>query len=288
MQFENILFPVDFSTQAADVSPTVKAMAKTFNARLTLLNVVDLPPVWYGESDRALRYGDVSLEEVRQFCLRGLDEFRLRHFHDIDAKVVQVEGDPAVMIRRHIETNPTDLVMMPTHGHGPFRLALLGSVTAKVLHDVACPVWTSCHAEARIADPACCETIVCAVDTSEDSVAIMKAAASLALRFTAKLILVHAVGFGSTPIDSGPGHKSPESEEGQIRARLDSLQRLAGVKVPICMGHGHTEEVVCDAVQRQHANLVIIGRGHHREEKNLFRSRVYWIVRESPCPVLSI
>jgi nucleotide-binding universal stress UspA family protein len=41
MQFENILFPVDFSTQAADVAPAVKAMAKTFNARLTLLNVID-------------------------------------------------------------------------------------------------------------------------------------------------------------------------------------------------------------------------------------------------------
>jgi nucleotide-binding universal stress UspA family protein len=145
-----------------------------------------------------------------------------------------------------------------------------------------------CHAEARIAEPTCCETIVCAIDTSDDSVATTKAAASLALRFTAKLILVHAVAFGSAQLDSGPGDKSPESEEHEIRARLDSLQRLAGVKVPICIGRGHTEEVVCDAVQRQRANLVIIGRGHHREEKNLFRSRVYWIVRESPCPVLSI
>jgi len=38
-------------------------------------------------------------------------------------------GDHAV---RGEETN-IDLIAMPTHGYGPFRRALLGSVTAKVL-----------------------------------------------------------------------------------------------------------------------------------------------------------
>ena len=32
--------------------------------------------------------------------------------------------------------------MMPTHGCGPLRRFLLGSVTAKVLHDVSTAVWT--------------------------------------------------------------------------------------------------------------------------------------------------
>jgi hypothetical protein len=39
-----------------------------------------------------------------------------------------------------------DLVMMPTHGVGTFRSFLVGSVTAKVLHDANCPVWTAAHA----------------------------------------------------------------------------------------------------------------------------------------------
>jgi hypothetical protein len=34
------------------------------------------------------------------------------------------------------------MILMPTHGYGPFRQMLLGSVTAKVLHDSKCPVLT--------------------------------------------------------------------------------------------------------------------------------------------------
>jgi hypothetical protein len=45
-------------------------------------------------------------------------------------------GDPAHAITDFVASNKVDLVMMPTHGYGPFRQLLLGSVTAKVLHDV--------------------------------------------------------------------------------------------------------------------------------------------------------
>jgi nucleotide-binding universal stress UspA family protein len=37
---------------------------------------------------------------------------------------------------------PVDL---PTHGLGAFRRSLIGSITAKVLHDAECPVWTGVH-----------------------------------------------------------------------------------------------------------------------------------------------
>ena len=37
--------------------------------------------------------------------------------------------------------------MMPTHGYGKFRSLLLGSVTAKALHDAKCAVWTAAHSE---------------------------------------------------------------------------------------------------------------------------------------------
>ncbi len=36
---------------------------------------------------------------------------------------------------------------MSTRGEGAFFRFLLGSVTAKVLHEIHCPVWTGAHLE---------------------------------------------------------------------------------------------------------------------------------------------
>jgi hypothetical protein len=72
MQFDNILFPVDFSEQCLQVSRAVNAMAHAFNSRITLLNVLTLPPQFYDSSDRSLVYGEVTLEDVRNSCKERL------------------------------------------------------------------------------------------------------------------------------------------------------------------------------------------------------------------------
>ena len=55
-------------------------------------------------------------------------------------------GDPATAINEYAEAHKVSLIIMPTHGYGTFRRLLLGSVTAKVLHDAKIPVWTAAHA----------------------------------------------------------------------------------------------------------------------------------------------
>ena len=54
-------------------------------------------------------------------------------------------GDPAKKIICFARETEIDLIMMPTRGGGTFRRFLLGSVTAKVLDDATCPVWTDAH-----------------------------------------------------------------------------------------------------------------------------------------------
>ena len=87
---------------------------------------------------------------------------------------VVCQGDPAAVITEFAETHDVGLVMMPTHGYGRFRSLLLGSVTAKVLHDAKCPVLTDAHTE----DPLLwsgrpIESIVCAVDLAPESVGLI-------------------------------------------------------------------------------------------------------------------
>ena len=83
---------------------------------------------------------------------------------------VLVEGDPAIEIVRAAHEGNFDLIVMPTHGYGPFRRFVLGSVTAKVLHDADCPVLTGAHlADLNPATPIFFRNIVCAVDLGPQS-----------------------------------------------------------------------------------------------------------------------
>src|SRR5215467_7356165 len=82
---------------------------------------------------------------------------------------------------------------MPTHGHGPFRRFLLGSNTARVLHDAHCPIWTGVHVdEAAVDDSAPFRHVLCAVDLGEESHKAVCWALTFAREFGAMLTLVHA------------------------------------------------------------------------------------------------
>jgi hypothetical protein len=100
------------------VAPFVNAAVKRNEACLTLSNFVEVPFLWYGA--------------VEAPCALNLNIGCL-----ID------EGDPGSRIVETARASDVDLIMMPTRGRGSVRSALLGSVTAKVLHDAACAVWTA-------------------------------------------------------------------------------------------------------------------------------------------------
>ena len=86
-------------------------------------------------------------------------------FPDQTVRLFVEQGEAGSVIHEFVRHQGTDLVMIPAQGHGPLRRLLLGSVTAKVLHDVSAAVWTG------TASSLTCRTvyksIVCAVDESE-------------------------------------------------------------------------------------------------------------------------
>lgn len=128
---KKILFPVDFSERCASVAPMAETFTRRFQSELTLLHV--LPP-------EAL---DVPFTPAQA----ALETFAAHKLAGIETKQVLLHGDPAGEIVRFAQEQNSNLIMMPTHGYGPFRRFLFGSVTAKVLHDARPPVWTDVHAE---------------------------------------------------------------------------------------------------------------------------------------------
>ncbi len=284
--FQKILFPIDMSDSSTAAAPFVATMAKKFQAEVTLLHVLQLPPGyvtdWYGYT--AL----VDTNAIRDARHNEFDTYLNNEFSGVTLRREMLEGDAAQVISNYASEHGTDLIMLPTHGYGIFRGLLLGSVTAKVLHDAACPVWTGVHVEETPPNSASFERIMCAVDLTDRSIPTMQFASRLAHDFHAKLWLIHAV-----PCAETRPQKYFEADlqvflEDEARKAIGKMQEAAGVVAQLCLGAGEVPHVVREAAQHHGADLVIIGRGHATRALGRLRTNVYSIIRQSPCPVISV
>src|SRR5690606_2931362 len=86
-------------------------------------------------------------EQLAERTRATLDSFLAEELKYVQVSRRHETGDAARTIIRVAEEENVDLIMMPTQGYGAFRRFLLGSVTAKVLHDASCAVWTGVHME---------------------------------------------------------------------------------------------------------------------------------------------
>jgi len=285
--FKHILFPVDFSQQGCNVAPYVLCMARRYGAHVSLLHVMELPTGAYpGWPAQAAVIDYQAMADDRKLRL----ESYLKHeFAEVATTRLLREGDPAHAIAEYVQKEHVDLVMMPTHGYGPFRRFLLGSVTAKVLHDVKCAVWTSAHISEAPAPPAGYRHILCAVDFTEKAAPLIVWTTRLAREQGATVKLVHAIPAAQPPdgIDI-EGHKFRAYLIDVSREELARVQREAGTALETIVEGGEVAPVVRRAAEENQADLVVIGRGVLQELFGRMRTHVYSVIREAPCPVISV
>ena len=74
----------------------------------------------------------------------------------------------------------------------------------------------------------------------------------------------------------------------QARAKIESLQKSAGVEAHLEIALGSVAEAVAHAAEQQGVNLVLIGRGSLQATLGRLRTHAYGIIHKSPCPVLSV
>lgn len=278
--FKRILFPVDFSEACRAVVPYVKGMAERFGSELTLMHAYQPPAVLYGELGPA----DLGWPELAHHAADRLLLFGQEHFPG--ATTLVEEGGPGDAIPRVVERQGIDLVMMPTHGHGPLRRMLLGSVVSKVMHDAGCSVWTAAPAAQAAHWP--CKMILCALPWDGEAVGVARAAQALAGAFGARLTLMHAV---EVPPATFELDVTPFREQLKAGAQrfLGNIQEEAAPSADVLVVDGHgTAKMVHDEALRLGADLVVVGRGHAQARFSFLSSGLYGIVREATCPVLSI
>jgi universal stress protein A len=142
IKIENILVPTD-SSEAADAALEYgRALARTFDARLHVLHVVDdalmVPGVEGYAVDVARKLADVTGDAEKRLLTCLIED----DWHDPRTITEVRTGGPAVEIARYAKQADIDLIVMGSHGRGFINALLVGRVAEKVVRLAPCPVLT--------------------------------------------------------------------------------------------------------------------------------------------------
>jgi len=285
---EQILLPVDFSDRALGAARYAAAIGRLCGSSITLLHVLQPPHYEFA----ALEVGGPMLSELfanRSVQVRQqLDGFLTEELEGLPVERVLIEGDPARKIVEYAHDKRMNLIVVPTHGYGPFRRFILGSVTAKVLHDADCPVWTGVHLEhAPPVTSIPFKDLLCAVDLGPQSCKVLSWAARTAAEVGARLTVVHAA-----PClwiqEQETDNSVRESLKQQARQEIERLDVERPAECDILIESGDPPAVVRRVAETLRADLLVIGRGSAAGVFGRLRTNAYAIIRESPCPVVSV
>ncbi len=284
-----ILLPVDFSDRSFGAARYAEAIAEKYGSEVTMLHVV--PPPHYEFT--AMEAGSAALAELylnrKTMAEKECQEFLKAEIPGLKAKRLLLEGDPAHEVVKMAHDEGMNLIVLPTHGYGPFRRFILGSVTAKVLHDADCPVMTGVHLEeAPPVDKIHFQTVLVAIDFGPQTERTLNWAAQFACNHQAKLVLVHATPNleGRTGEYFDPDWRHYLNE--QARKEVSELLERTNVKAEAGVEAGDAPAVVAETARKAGADIVVVGRGSASGIFGRLRANAYSIIRESPVPVVSV
>jgi len=277
------LCPIDLSRRSPEAARYAGALACHFHAELHLIHVVNPRVAWVTPEMGPPVVGDL-LEIERNNAQRCLAEFLPERSKDVRRNVL--EGDAAYEIVEYANREQVNLIVTPTHGYGPFRRFLLGSVTSKILHDAQCPVLTGIHVETAVTEQEFgMARIVCAVDLGPDSERVLRWADRFARSFGSALTVVNISRWEEWQTDAN--EKTILTAEALIE--LDRLRDATGAYGDMFADTGEDiPRKVCSTAEGLEANLVIIGRGGFGKSTGRLRANSYAIIRQSHCPVISV
>lgn len=139
--YTHILVAVDFSNSADKVINKANELAQQYDARLSLLHVVEyMPPIDSLGEPFATANWEIDEEILLDNSKQKLHELSEKHELK-NSESITLVGTPKHVISQFIAGNECDLVVMGSHGRHGISL-LLGSTANAVLHDMPCDILT--------------------------------------------------------------------------------------------------------------------------------------------------
>lgn len=140
--FDRILVCLDGSSHSEQMVPYGTEIAKRFNSRVTLLQVLQIPSSLAAASAQGAE--NVIEEELRRLSFEAhqyLDGIAA-HLKEagVEADVVVIEGTPGDAIVEYAKQSSADLIVVATHGRKNIGRLVFGSVADHVMRHTTIPV----------------------------------------------------------------------------------------------------------------------------------------------------
>jgi nucleotide-binding universal stress UspA family protein len=284
LQFNNILFPTDFSVFSEAALPYAETLARRYEATLYPAHVVPPQPNHGFPMEPFPMTLDCAIQAAEEGLARvnGLEELK-----DIPHQTLLKQGLLWDVMAKMVERNHIDLIVLGTHGRTGLSRLAMGSVAEEIYRRASCPVLCVGpmvpHAAKQAPE---FRRILFATDFSEASRAALPYALTLAEESQARLVLLHLI-----PL-------VPVADREQVRtegiARLKALLPPdAGdwCKVEFDVRFEFPAEAIVRAAERRGSEVIVMGvrqNGHARAVSHLPWATATEVVATAGCPVLTV
>jgi nucleotide-binding universal stress UspA family protein len=236
-------------------------LARHFDSEIVILHVVTAQSLAAGvpEDSHELADWDLLAAIIRQAQTQQDQSLG----PELDGLAIQrklAQGDVVQAIVQTAQEEKAGLIMMPSYSF-TFYQFLLGSVTAKVLHETECPVWTGAHVQESPVQKFVIRNVLCAVEFGPRAGITLSWAAQMAAEFGAHLTLANVTagvelwGPGGSYVDQ----RWKEELVGNASEQMAKLPQDTSIEANIFLGSGDVPTVLRQAAKQTNADLLVNG-----------------------------
>jgi nucleotide-binding universal stress UspA family protein len=295
--YRTVVLPLDGSPFAEQAVPVALSIARQAGARLLLARV--RPPEVFEGLVSLYPAGNASAGTSEQAYLRNVRE-RLPTGTAVPVETVLLEGQVADTLHEEAIRSEADLVVMATHGHGPFSRLWLGSVADELVRRLPMPLLLVRPGEqpADLKQEPVFHRILVPLDGSTRAEKILEPATALGALWGAEYVLTRVI--APVPIAGldlagyAPGGldlAEMERRQQQAHDYLDGVaarlrHRSLRVRTSVLV-HRHPAVGIHEVAEAEKAGLIALAtRGHGGLKRLLLGSVADKVIRAAPTPVL--
>ncbi len=279
----NVLIATDLSKQSHEILRAGMHLRYAYGAHATVLYV--LP------RDEYVLAGFEAFAAARDAARRDLAELKqkLRRQYscerDEDCEVLMAEGDVADCIFECARERHIDLIVLGTHGRSGFSKAVIGSVAERIFRHAEIPVLTigpNAHCS-LVSGP---KRLLVPIDFTAATQHSAKYACALAREHQSELVLLHVV--QDVPKGAMADLECLKRTVERSLSELISCEEKPN-HVRFMTQIGKIVPTILNAASELEADMMVLGAHTYPGLLDHLRSQpAYELVRQAPCPVLTV